>query len=77
MQYSLQAGVSFTGEILSNFDLKNMISTYTKDLLLEKWPKFATFQILKKKLPESYDNFQKLAKNIEAFCFFPTFIFIM
>jgi len=31
----------------------------------------------KKKLPESYDNFQKLAKNIEAFCFFPTFKFIM
>ncbi len=47
MQYTLQASVPFTGEFLPNFDLKNMISTYTKDLLWEKWPKFARFQIKK------------------------------
>jgi hypothetical protein len=47
MQYSLQASVSFTGEFWPNFELRNMISTYTKDLLWEKWPKFARFQIKK------------------------------
>jgi hypothetical protein len=30
-------------EISSNFDLENMISTYTKDFPLKKWPKFARF----------------------------------
>ncbi len=36
--------VFFWGEILPNFDLKNMISTYSKDSPWKKWPKFANFQ---------------------------------
>jgi hypothetical protein len=47
MQCSLQASVSVTGEFLLKFDLKNMMSTYTKDLLWGKWPKIARFQIKK------------------------------
>jgi hypothetical protein len=31
------------GKISPNFDLKNMISTYTKDFSREKKPKFARF----------------------------------
>jgi hypothetical protein len=31
------------GEILSNFDLKNIISIYTQDFPWQKWPKFANF----------------------------------
>jgi len=37
----------FFGEILPNFDLKNMISTYTKDFPPKKWPKFIRFPIKK------------------------------
>jgi hypothetical protein len=31
----------FWGKISPNFNLKNMILTYTKDLPWRKWPKFA------------------------------------
>jgi hypothetical protein len=48
--------------------LKNMISTYTKDI---SWKKMARIrEISNFKIPnftESYDNFQKVAKNIEGF----------
>jgi hypothetical protein len=37
----------FWGEILPNFDLRNMISTYAKDFPWKKWPKFARFPIKK------------------------------
>jgi hypothetical protein len=33
----------FTGEFLPDFDLKNMISTNTKDFSWKKSPKFAKF----------------------------------
>jgi hypothetical protein len=70
--------VSFTGKFSPNFDLKNMITTYTKEFSQEKWPKFARFlNNFFPKLPESYDDFQKVAKNIEGFSFFSTFISIM
>jgi hypothetical protein len=29
------------------------------------------------KSPEPYDNFQRVAKDIEGFCFFPTCIHVM
>ncbi len=47
-----------------------MISTYTKDFSWgKKWPKFAIFQILKmRKSPKSFNNFQKVAKNIKGVC---------
>jgi hypothetical protein len=50
--------VYFTGEFSPNFDLKNMISTYTKDFSMEKKCPNS---------PESYDNFQKVAKNIKGY----------
>jgi len=62
----------FTGKLLPNFDLKNMISIYTKDFAWEKWPKFRRFGI-KKFQPVSYVNFQKVTNNIERFCFLSTF----
>jgi len=55
---ALGSGSQF-GKISPNFDLKNMISTYTMDFPWEKWPKFERFQ--KKKdssSPDFYDKFQ-------------------
>jgi hypothetical protein len=43
----LDFSVSFTGEFSPNFDLKNMIFSYSKDFAWEKWLKFARFRILK------------------------------
>jgi hypothetical protein len=60
--------------ILTNFDLTDMISIYTKDFSWEKWPKFKSFRI--KQIPNCQFhifNFQKVAKNIERFCFLSTF----
>jgi hypothetical protein len=37
--------VCFTDEFSPNFDLKNMISTYTKEFSWEKWLQFARFRI--------------------------------
>ncbi len=60
-------------------NVKNMILTWTKDFSWEK-KKTQIHQILNLidfKFSESYDNFQKVAKNIEGFCvifFFPSFI---
>jgi len=55
-----ESSVSFTGEFPSNFYLKNMISTYTKDFFVgKKWPKYATFQ--RKEIPNRhifYNKFQ-------------------
>jgi len=45
----------FWGEISSNFDFKNMISTYSKDFPWKKWPKFARFQFFFSKFPNIYD----------------------
>jgi hypothetical protein len=55
-----------------------MVSTHTKEnFSWEKWSKFIGFK--NSKLPESYDNFQKVAKNIEGAWFLKlkTFISIM
>jgi hypothetical protein len=51
----------YFGEISPNFDLKNMISTYTKDFSREKkTPKFAKFakKKSKSKSPDFYNKFQ-------------------
>jgi len=57
--------VSFTGKFLPNVNLRNMISTCTKDFSWEKKrPIFARFE----------DGFQYVATNIEGFYFFSTFI---
>jgi hypothetical protein len=46
------------GEIWSNFDLKNMISTYTQDLYKEKGPNSPDFERKKVfKLSNFYDKF--------------------
>jgi len=50
----------FLTKKLSDFDLKNMISTYARDFSRKIWPK----------TPEFYDKFQQVAKNIEGFWFF-------
>jgi hypothetical protein len=54
------ASVSFTGEFSPNFDLKNMVLTYTtKEFFMEKNIKIC--QILKKRIFKSsnfYDKFQ-------------------
>jgi len=62
---------SFTSEFSPNFNLKNMISTYTKDFLKETMTQ--VHQLLKSvfsKLPNFYDNIQFVAKNIEDCVFF-------
>jgi hypothetical protein len=70
--------VSCTGEFSPNFDPKNMISTYSKDFLWKKWPKFTRFwDFFFYKSPDFCDNFQQVAKYIEGFSFFSTFISIM
>jgi hypothetical protein len=60
--WHLQCFFKFWGEILLNFDLKNMILIYTKDFPWKNWPKFARFW--KKKLSKSPDFY---------FIFFPYF----
>jgi hypothetical protein len=32
------------GELVSNLDLENAISTWTSEFSLKKWPKFAIFE---------------------------------
>ncbi len=70
---SLQHSVFFTGKFSLNFDLKNMISTYTKDHGKND-PNSPDFEDCFHKLPDFKDKFQQVAKNIEGFGFFPTFI---
>jgi hypothetical protein len=68
---SLQHSVSFSGKFSLNFDLKNMISTYTKEKMTQ------ICQILKIFFSNCQifnDQFLQVAKNIEEFGFFPTFI---
>jgi hypothetical protein len=48
--------LTFLGEVLPNFDLKNMISTYTKDFPYKKWPKFTRFW--KKEFPDHHNKFE-------------------
>ncbi len=70
--------VSCRVEFSPNFDLKNMISTYSKNFLWKKWPKFARFwDFFSFKSPDFCDKFQQVAKYIEGFSFFSTFISIM
>jgi hypothetical protein len=60
------------GGISPNFDLKNMISTYTKDFPWKKTMALIRQIFGKKKIkksPDVYDKFQKVAKNIEGFWF--------
>jgi hypothetical protein len=74
-QIYLASSVCFFGKISPNFDLKNMISTYTEDFPWKKWPKFARFSNKKVSwLPYFDDKFQQVVKNINGFYFFPTFI---
>jgi hypothetical protein len=63
-------GVSLTGKLSPNFNLKNMILPYTKDFSWKQMNQIC--QILKKKL---FYFFPEIFKNIEEFYFiFPTFI---
>jgi hypothetical protein len=55
------------GKKLPNFDLKIMISNYTKDFSLKILPKIARFLEEKNsQLPDFSHNLQKVAKNIEV-----------
>jgi hypothetical protein len=60
---------SLTGKFSPSFDLKNMISTYTKHFSRKKKPKFARFRRKKKKKNPNRqffnDKFQQVTKNIE------------
>ncbi len=68
--------VCFTDEFSPNFDLKNMIPT--KGFFMGKMAQIRQISNLRNsKSPESYDNFQKVAKNIKGSSFFPSFISIM
>jgi hypothetical protein len=66
------ASVSFTGKISPNFDLKNMVSPYTKIIInklnkIKSWKKkFKICQILKKRIfksPDFHDKFHYIAMN--------------
>jgi hypothetical protein len=64
---------SFNGDFSPNFDLKNKILTYTKNKLMgkENGPNSPDFELKKFQIsPESYESFQKAAKNIEGLCVF-------
>jgi hypothetical protein len=43
----MASSLFFFGEISPNFDLKNMISNYTKGFPRKKWPNLARFQEIK------------------------------
>ncbi len=61
----------FGGEISTNFNLKNMISTYAKDFAWKIMTQI--YQIknkIKSKSPDFYNKFQKVANNIKGFWFF-------
>jgi hypothetical protein len=65
--------VSFTGEFLPNFELKNTISTYRKDFSLVKMAQKFTSLRIKKKFQIArvlFDNFQKVAKKYKKDFFF-------
>jgi hypothetical protein len=52
------SNVSLTGKFYSNFNLKNIISTYTKVFFNGKnGPNPPDFNFKISKLPKSYDNF--------------------
>jgi hypothetical protein len=48
----------FFGEISPNFDLKNMILSYTNEFPWKKWPKFARFPKRNSKSSDFYDKFR-------------------
>ncbi len=69
--------ISLVDPILWNFDLKNMISTYIKNFHGKYDPNLPDFKKKKKKkkqgvskLPDFYNKFQHVAKNIKGFFFF-------
>jgi len=60
-----RTSVSFNGKLLPNFNLKNMISTYSKIFHWKKMTQICQISIYENsKLPEPYDNFQKVIRNI-------------
>jgi hypothetical protein len=51
--------VSFTGKFSPNFELKNMVSTYTKEFFMKKKSKISRFWKKKNsKSQDFYDMFQ-------------------
>jgi hypothetical protein len=60
-------GGFFSRKFLQKFNLKNVISTNTNDFSWGKWSKLAKFRKEKKfKLPDFYNKFQSVVKNIEG-----------
>jgi len=57
----------FLGQISPNFELKNMISNYTKGFPWKKRAKFSQISRnkIKSRSPIFYDKFHKVVKNIE------------
>jgi hypothetical protein len=80
--------ISLVHPISPNFDLKNLISTYIKNFHRKYDPNLLDFKKKKRKrkkrkekkgvskLPDFYDKFQHVAKNIKGF-FFLFFYFHM
>jgi hypothetical protein len=73
-QLDFEAVFFYLGEISPNFNLEKMISTYTRNFPWKKWPKFARFPKKEFQIARFYAKFQQVAKNIEGFCVFSTFI---
>jgi hypothetical protein len=72
----LWGSASFTGEVLPNYELKNMLSTNAKDFSWEKLAQnLSDIEELFFKSLDFYDKFQWVAKNIERFLKKFTFIF--
>ncbi len=73
-----RTNVSFNGNFLPKFDLKNMISTYTKDFSCgKKWPKFCQISIYK--IPNCQSPMITSRRNIyrgDSVFFFPSYLHI-
>jgi hypothetical protein len=61
LKWSFEGSVSFNSQFSPNFDLKNMISIYTKEIFMEKMIQIR-FEISKRKKkiksPDFYETFQ-------------------
>jgi hypothetical protein len=44
--FHIYGGFFVIGKFSPNFDIKNIILTYTEDFSWKKWPKFVKFEIL-------------------------------
>jgi hypothetical protein len=62
------------GEISPNFDLKNMILANTRIFHGKNGPNSPNFTPKKPQIVRFYDKFHQVAKNIERFSLFSTFI---